>query len=133
MKRKIVILSLILLSMIVGLVLAYFKFIAKDINIGQPDSAIIQNLYHDSFDLKASYVGDSTWEYTLTGSLPNPCYSLSIDPVVMESYPEQVIVKIHISENSNPDLACIQVIEEVKRSGVFNASPEAIISLEIVQ
>jgi hypothetical protein len=119
------------LSIIVGLVLAYYYFIDRDFS--KNSTNIVRHLYHDNFDLTTSYIGNSTWEYTITGSLPNPCYSIFIDPVVMERYPEQVIIKVSISDNSNPDLACIQVIEEVERSGTFNASKEAIISLEVIQ
>jgi hypothetical protein len=79
---------------------------------------------YDDFFLTYEYMGDNTWDYEVTGTLPNPCYIVTIEPVVMESDPEQVSIKTKIQEPS-PDEVCTQVIQEVEETGTFSASENA--------
>ena len=46
----------------------------------------------------------------------------------MESYPEQVLVNMDIEQTGD---VCIQVIQEVNESGVFNASQKAQVSFVV--
>lgn len=85
---------------------------------------------YDDFFLTYEYMGDNTWEYEVTGTLPNPCYKVTSEPKVMESDPEQVRIDTKIQEPS-PDEICTQVIQEVKETGTFNASENAEIILDI--
>lgn len=85
---------------------------------------------YDDFFLTHEYMGENTWDYEVTGTLPNPCYIVTIEPVVMESDPEQVSIKTKIQEPS-PDEVCTQVIQEVEETGTFSASEEAEIILDI--
>lgn len=82
----------------------------------------------DGFTLEAEYIGESTWEYTLTGMLPTPCHGHILDTQVMESYPEQVNITIDIE---NTGEICAQVIQEVEESGTFTASSEAEINFAV--
>jgi hypothetical protein len=85
---------------------------------------------YDDFFLTYEYIGDNTWDYEVTGTLPNPCYTVTFEPVVMESFPEQVIIETKVQEPS-PDEICTQVIQEVEETGTFSASEEAEIILDI--
>jgi len=85
---------------------------------------------YDDFTLTYEYLGDNTWDYEVTGTLPNPCYTVTFEPVVMESYPEQVRIETKIQEPS-PDEVCTQVIQEVEEKGTFSASEDADITLDI--
>jgi flagellar biosynthesis/type III secretory pathway M-ring protein FliF/YscJ len=85
---------------------------------------------YDDFLLTHEYVGDNTWNYEVTGTLPNPCFKITFEPVITEGDPEQVAVEGKIQEPS-ADEVCAQVIQEVKESGTFNASEDAVIILDI--
>jgi len=85
---------------------------------------------YDDFLLTYEYIGDNTWSYKVTGTLPNPCYTVTFEPVVMESYPEQVRIDTKVQEPS-PEEICAQVIQEVEETGTFSASENAEIILDI--
>ncbi len=85
---------------------------------------------YDDFFLTYEYMGDNTWDYEVTGTLPNPCYTVTFEPVVMESFPEQVIIETKVQEPSTDEI-CTQVIQEVEETGTFSASEEAEIILDI--
>ena len=88
------------------------------------------NVDYSDFKLEYEYQGENVWSYTVTGSLPNPCYSISTEAIVMESYPEQVIISSKVTL-PNPELICTQVIQEVFEEGEFEASEGATIRFEI--
>ena len=90
----------------------------------------IEPMPYDDFALTYEYKGENTWDYEVTGKLPNPCYIVTTEPVVMESDPEQVSIKTKIQEPS-PDEICTQVIQEVEETGTFSASEDAEIILDI--
>jgi hypothetical protein len=85
---------------------------------------------YDDFFLTYEYMGDNTWDYEVTGTLPNPCYTVTFEPVVMESFPEQVMIETKVQEPSTDEI-CTQVIQEVEETGTFSASEEAEIILDI--
>lgn len=85
---------------------------------------------YDDFALTYEYTGDNTWEYEVTGTLPNPCYTVTFEPVIMEGDPEQVTIETKVQEPS-PDEICTQVIQEVEEKGTFRASEDAEILLSI--
>jgi hypothetical protein len=127
MKKGLIIpIAIILLS---AVLLSIFYIINRDTNdlTDDKDTTPIQQ---DQFTLETEYVGNNQWEYSITGYLPNPCYSYKVEEVVMESYPEQVKITLSIIEPM-PDVMCIQVIEDLNHSGSFSASEEADIRLEI--
>ena len=84
----------------------------------------------DWLNFEYDYVGNNLWRYTVTGTLPNPCYVINTSAIVMESFPEQVVVTSEI-ESPDPDLICAQVIQEVYEEGEFQASEEAEVRFEI--
>jgi hypothetical protein len=85
---------------------------------------------YDDFFLTYEYVGDNTWDYKVTGTLPNPCYTVTFESIVMESDPEQVRVQAMVQEPS-PEEICTQVIQEVEEIGTFSAGENAEILLEL--
>jgi hypothetical protein len=128
--------TLVIALLIIGGGIAYYVFIkAENSNpIGGNDTPAADNtgsivLEKEGFTLSADYVGDNTWEYSIAGTLPTPCHEYTISPVVMESYPEQVVININISVD--PEIMCIQVIQDVQELGTFNASDSAKIDLSV--
>jgi hypothetical protein len=85
---------------------------------------------YDNISFDYYYKGNNLWQYNVTGTLPNPCYTISVESVVMESYPEQVIVKSTITK-PDPETMCIQVIQEVEEEGEFEASEQATVTFEM--
>lgn len=81
----------------------------------------------DDFSLVATYLGDSSWKYVVTGQLPNPCIQTQIDTLVAESYPEQVTVRLSVT--SDPTEMCAQVITDYRYEGTFTASEKAVARL----
>ncbi len=124
MQRKNILLIVgIAALLLIGSVLAYMYLDKTDVK----DTG---NLQQDDFTLTYSYLGDSKWEYTVEGTLPTPCYNVTTDAIVMESYPEQVKVTVKVEQNSTEDM-CIMVIQEYTYSGTFSASEIANISLVV--
>lgn len=86
------------------------------------------NTYDDKIKAKYNYIGDNTWEYTITGYLPDPCHSLTTQVVIRESYPEQVTIK---SKVSKADTICTTVVSDIDEKGIFQASENALVVFEI--
>lgn len=119
-------LFLIILGLIVFLYLKTLKLDDVELPPTNDGTTVIKE--DDNFTLKTEYIGDNTWEYTVTGMLPTPCHGYILDTLVMESYPEQINVTIEIE---NTGEICAQVIQEVEESGTFTASSKAEISLKV--
>ncbi len=96
-----------------------------DISLGEPHT-----LTEENFVFEYTYKGDNLWSYTVKGNLPTPCYSINTDAVVMESFPEQVIVTSRITPPAK-DVMCAQVIQEVNEVGEFNASEKAQVTFKV--
>lgn len=86
----------------------------------------------DNFILGARYISNNTWEYDVSGFLPNPCYSASVEVFIDESFPEQVNINLQIIQPDS-DLICTQVIENYVSNGIFQASSEASIEFNITR
>lgn len=113
-----------------GLLLYYF-FFQKNEYADDPIDPI-SNITVEDFSLKYEYKGESRWEYTVVGQLPNPCFKVTTESLVAESYPEQVSIVVKVKD-PDPDEMCIQVIQEYEYMGEFNASELAKISLKVVE
>lgn len=85
---------------------------------------------NNTFTLNYEYQGNNKWTYTVAGTLPTPCYDVTTDAVVMESYPEQVKVTVKTQEQSD-GYVCATVIKDYSYTGTFNASKNAKITLDI--
>jgi len=85
---------------------------------------------YEDLNLEYEYKEDNTWEYIVTGTLPNPCYKITTESIVAESYPEQVTVKAIVTPPAEDEI-CAQAIKNVNETGEFQASEEAFIAFQV--
>lgn len=127
---------LILLIMIGGLLLKVYVLDKNAPNSTvDKDNALEFTSERAGFTLVARYQSENktehVWEYKITGDLPTPCHKTDVQPIVLESYPEQVSVLLTITP-PEPDVNCIQVVEEdFELTGEFRASDKAKISFVV--
>ena len=134
-KKNVFGLGLLLAVLIVIGGSIYYLYIQREDNILNdiPDEnvpRVQEPSSYDNLNLQYNYKGNNIWEYQVTGTLPNPCYGIFTEAVVMESYPEQVVIK-SIIKPPDEDVVCTQVIQEVYEEGEFQASGEAEVTFEI--
>jgi hypothetical protein len=89
-------------------------------------------LEEDGFTVVSTYQDNDTWEYNIKGTLPNPCYALRDEVSIAESTPEQVVLKLSVS-NPDDDIACTEVIKEVDVTGEYEADEEATLKVEVTR
>jgi hypothetical protein len=129
-KKNVLSLGLLFLALLVIAGSVYYLFTQRDIEVVDEDPVdndtpfVMEPLPYDNLSLTYDYIGENVWEYQVTGTVPNPCYEVSVEPQVAESFPEQVRVLTLVMEPS-PDEMCAQVIQEVYEEGTFQASEEA--------
>ena len=75
--------------------------------------------------LKATYE-NGVLKYSGTVQIPTPCYKLKDETVVLESFPEQVQIRISIVQTRD---ICAQVITNKEFSGQVQVSDQATISV----
>ena len=68
--------------------------------------------------------------YIGTVTTPTPCYEVSAEAIVRESYPEQVTIDVTITPPGS-DVICIQVISEKKFKVAFQGSQEAVVEVRV--
>lgn len=88
------------------------------------------NAEYGTFTAEAVYTSENNWEYQVKGPLPNPCYGVSVEAIVAESFPEQVTLQVEII-NPEDDAICAQVIEDVTLEGIYSASQNASLQLRV--
>ncbi len=120
-KNNILILTIALVILLAGAVVTYLYLQNKN------TTGTIQQ---DTFTLTYEYKGNNTWSYTVKGTLPTPCYDVTADAVVAESYPEQVKIEVKKALESD-SYVCGTVIKDFNYTGTFNASRYAKIALAI--
>ncbi|MHC1716833.1 MAG: hypothetical protein AB9915_03055 [Candidatus Dojkabacteria bacterium] len=131
-KKSIIGVAVLLLLLVLIGAIAYQIYIGtKDTNDDSDGTNSPQSITKDNFTFEYTYKGNNLWEYTVKGELPNPCYKISTDAIVAESYPEQVSVTSTITAPQK-DVICAQVIQNVNEVGEFNASEKATVSFKIV-
>lgn len=91
----------------------------------------VTTITKENFDFNYQYKGNNTFEYEIRGNLPTPCYKTKVDALVRESYPEQIVVQLSISE-PDPDTACIQVIQEYEYKDTVNVSEQATFEFNVI-
>jgi hypothetical protein len=130
-RKNILGIGILLVVLILAGGLLYYLYTnhEQDNTIDIGDTIILDDSIGENLNFEYEYVGDNRWEYIITGTLPNPCYEIKTEAIVMESFPEQVIVRSTITLPSE-DMVCIQVIQEVYEEGEFLASEEAIVRFE---
>ena len=130
-KKNIISLGALLMILVVFAAIIFNILINRSItNIEEPDRSVTPQIEYEGFNLEYNYKGENTWEYTVIGTLPNPCYKIKSEAIVLESFPEQVIIKSIIIPPS-VDIVCAQVIQDVLEKGEFEASENATVTFEI--
>lgn len=128
MSQKSIILIVTLFSLIVAGMFIYAHLKKTELNnagtnqIQEPTEEI--NLYADIKRVNAKHFFiDGV--HTLVGeiNLPTPCDLLEAEALVMESFPEQVLIDFSIINNSE---ACIQVVTAQRFKVAAQASSEAV-------
>jgi hypothetical protein len=131
-QKKLLVIA-VLAGMVFGVAFLIYTQFLKEGNNEQitEDNDINYTVQEGNFTLYTEYVGDSEWEYQVTGTVPTPCHEVDINTQVMESFPEQVVVNVSVV--SDPEEICIQVIKDINKSGTFQASDKAEISLNVTE
>ncbi|MDP2720707.1 MAG: hypothetical protein Q8O75_02080 [bacterium] len=80
-------------------------------------------------NLKTSYK-NGVLTYSGFVQLPSPCHKLKEETLVIESFPEQVQVRLTI-QDPDPTMMCAQVVTEKEFSGEVKVSEKATISVFI--
>ncbi len=93
----------------------------------QPSEPIGPNPSSMSVSATKTYT-NGTFHIAGTVSLPTPCHNLDVSSRVMESYPEQVVIDMIVTDAGNP---CVQVIDERAWSVDVKASENAVFSVRI--
>lgn len=130
-KKNIPLVGIFLLCLILLGSLAYQIYLVMQKEKEEKAESTPQSITKDDFTFKYTYSGENLWKYTITGTLPNPCYSISTSSSVAESYPEQVFVTSTITPPKKDDI-CAQVIKDVNEIGEFTASENATVSFNVV-
>ncbi len=94
------------------------------------DSSVITEIDKDSLKLEYNYVDENLWRYSVVGTLPNFCYTVGVSAVVMESYPEQVVVTTTVYQPEEDEI-CTDTVQEIHEEGEFVASESAEVRFEI--
>lgn len=89
-----------------------------------------QTLEDEGVKIELYNQAENEWTYVLTTDLPNPCYSLEVEPLVAESFPEQVTFNVVISEPAS-GVDCVQAIESVQKEGNLAVNIDASFSLKV--
>lgn len=113
-----------------GIGCGFSRFFKQNQTITDTDNKPTDKITDGNFTLETTYTQNSTWRYIVTGQLPNPCYSATVDALVAESYPEQVTILVKIIE-PNKDIMCAQVISDFEYEGTFSASELATVTLKV--
>lgn len=129
-KKNILGLGILLMVLVVLGAILFNIYINRETIIEDLEEPVIVDIKYDDFDFVYNYKGEGTWEYTITGTLPNPCYQIKTEAIVAESFPEQVTVKSVIVP-PDPELVCAQVIQDVLERGEFEASESATVTFKI--
>ncbi|MCA9387306.1 hypothetical protein KC669_04700 [Candidatus Dojkabacteria bacterium] len=84
--------------------------------------------FADDFMLSASFSKDNTWDYTITGDLPNPCYEYEVKEIPNDNNFTITLSIVNPSDN----IICTQIIDPVRYSSSFLA-PDDIEILFLVE
>lgn len=133
-KKNLLSLGLLLLALVVigGGIYYFYTQREEDIIEEAPediDTVVEEERSYDNLNLEYDYLGENTWTYIVTGTLPNPCYEVETEAIVAESFPEQVTIRAVVTPPGEDEI-CAQVIQEVHTGGEFQASEEATIIFE---
>ena len=86
----------------------------------------------DKVTVKTTYE-NGVLKYSGSVQVPTPCYTLEVKASVLESFPEQVQIKLNVNELAVDDLenvnVCAQVVTEKEFSGEVQVSEDATVTV----
>lgn len=87
----------------------------------RPELEVVKTFKQEGFELELFWDG---FKYLYYGNvdLPTPCHEIKVDPLITESFPEQVSINVNAVSS---DLICIQVIENRVFAGEIQVSKMA--------
>jgi hypothetical protein len=124
MNKKTILISIVAFTLIA--ITGIFVFLY----IHNKNQQISKQLTKENFILTYEYKGDNTWRYTVTEAASTSCIHIKTDALVMESYPEQVNIRVEKLDEPTSEV-CSIVQEEYSSSGTFSASSKATVSLVV--
>jgi len=89
-------------------------------NTTPTDTTLTDTFRGHEFTASVSQESDNRWNYNITGSLPNPCWSYSVETQPISPVPDndQEIYRIRVTANPPADdEMCAQTVQEVEESG----------------
>jgi hypothetical protein len=124
-KRVILIILLCVLLLLPAGLIGYKAFIQDSPNTVNNRNPLDENVINkDLFSLEYEYSDEEEWSYVVTGMLPTPCHEVKVDVIVRTSLPEQVSVRLMLTDPSI-EIVCTQVLREFEYKGTFKASKDA--------
>jgi hypothetical protein len=124
MNKKVILISVIaFLLIVISGIFVYLYIHNKNLQTSK-------QLTKENFILTYEYEGDNTWSYTVTEAASTSCIHIKTDALVMESFPEQVKVRVQKLDEPTSEV-CSIVQEEYSSSGTFSASSKATVSLMV--
>jgi hypothetical protein len=127
-KKTILGLGLLIAVLIIGGAIAYNIYIGMETDTEEKQVSVEEPLpesYTDNLNTSQEYLGDNLWRYKVTGTLPNPCYEISVEAEVTEEEGQETAIIYSKITAPTPDMVCAQVIQEVYEEGEFEASEDA--------
>lgn len=126
-RLKYVVWYLLPVVAIVACVAIFFSYVlANNSNATQKQISSSE----DGFVVRADYLGDQNWNFTVDGNFSNQCIHSDVVVEQLETDPEDVTVRL-VSYRPTDETLCAQKIQEVSHNGEFIASRDASITLKI--
>ena len=120
------ILGLAILAALLIIVGAVGYYVYRGMDRGVDDQDAIEEIetrtFTDDLNFNQEYLGNNLWRYEITGTLPNPCYTIAVRAEVTEEEGEETATIYSTITSPSPDEICAQVIQEVYEEGEFEAS-----------
>lgn len=121
-EKQILIFLLIIVVVIFFILTGIFSF---DKNEKTPETFSFVNSIKAEHNFKIGL-----HEYTGAIIFPTPCYMMSVDAIVRESFPENVTIRFMIEEDKKTEV-CAQTVTEKKFRIIFQASKEAVVGATV--
>lgn len=125
-----VVVVLLVLATLSYLVYFFMNSSRNQLNDDVNNNGSAKVINQEDFKLEYTYKGNNSWDYLLTGNMPTPCYTVEVNGLVRESYPEQVVISAKLVAPDG-DVMCAQVITPFEKNGNVSASEGATFELTV--
>jgi hypothetical protein len=104
---------------------SYFSFGFADESVGRGES-IALNTTISGFTFELESIGDTEWEYTISGFVPNGCTDGTVEVDINGSaQPVEVTITLTLTELRDPGILCTQALEPISLTGIYQAPVNA--------